>query len=114
MTESRSQHRIPINWRGGVQLSSGQIIVTKIMNISSSGVQLLCPQLLVQDQSYQLMIEVQDKRDSNRRTQVVCKGTCLYCILSGHAYRVGMKISDVPAQHNQLIQDWIKNPTKGG
>ncbi len=114
MTESRTHPRFQINWRGAVQLSSGQIIVTKVTNLSSNGIQILCPQLLVQDQTYQLMIEVQEKRDSNRRTQVVCKGSCLYCILAGDAYRVGIKISDISPQHNQLLQDWIKTPGKSG
>lgn len=112
MSDARSAPRINVTWRGAIQVSQGKIIAIKIVNFSSSGVQFLCPQIVAERGTFQMMIEIPDRRDASRRTQVVCKGMALYCILSGSEYRVGMKISDIPPQHNDLVNSWAGVPAK--
>lgn len=107
MTDARSIPRINVTWRGAIQISQGKIIAIKVINFSKQGVQFLCSQLVPENMSFQMMIEIPSRNDASRRTQVVCKGSTLYCILSGVDYRVGMKLTDIPPQHTELIDGWL-------
>ena len=106
MTDARSAPRINVTWRGAIQIAPGKIIAVKVVNFSANGVQFLCSQIVPERVSFQMMIEIPDRRDASRRTQVVCKGIALYCILSGVEYRVGMKLADIPPQHADLVNSW--------
>mgnify|MGYP000093011366 FL=1 len=112
MSDARSAPRINVAWRGAMQVSPGKIIAIKVVNFSANGVQFLCPHLVPERGNFQMMIEIPDRRDASRRTQVVCKGSVLYCILSGNEYRVGMKIVDIPPQHNDLVNSWANSNGK--
>jgi len=106
MSESRASPRTNVSWRGAIQVQPGNIIAMRILNFSDSGLQVLCSQILRENQTYQIMIEVPDLRDASSRTQVVCKAKCMYSILSGSEYRIGMKYFDIPSQHHDLILAW--------
>lgn len=107
MSDSRSNPRTHVAWRGAVQVAPGQITVIKVVNFSGNGAQILCPKMLAEKQSYQLMIEMPGQRDPTMRVQVVCKATVLYSILSGESYRIGVKLSDIPTEHTQLVQAYM-------
>lgn len=107
MSESRSNPRTHVAWRGAVQVAPGQITVVKIVNFSGNGAQILCPKMLAEKQTYQIMLEMPDRRDPTLRVQVVCKAAVLYSILSGESYRIGVKLSDIPPEHAQLVQAYV-------
>ncbi|GGC86629.1 hypothetical protein GCM10011396_37430 [Undibacterium terreum] len=69
-----------------------------------------CAHRLSDGQVYQMMMEVPEPRDASQRTQVVCKANCNYTILSGDEYRAGMKLTDVPPQHQALLGNWGGKP----
>lgn len=106
MSESRSTPRSNVSWRSAILISSGNIIPAKVVNFSAAGIQLECDRLLKDGQTYQMMMEVPDQRDASARTQVICKVTCLYALLSGSEYRAGMKYFEVPPQHQALLKSW--------
>jgi hypothetical protein len=106
MSEYRSKPRSNVSWRAAILVSEGNIVAAKIVNFSGGGIQLQCPRLLKDGQTYQMMMEVPDQRDASLRTQVVCKATCLYALLSGDEYRAGMKYFEVPVQHRELLESW--------
>ena len=53
-----------------------------------------------------MMMEVPSHKDASARTQVVCKATCVYTILSGSEYRAGLRIASYPPEHKELLQSW--------
>jgi hypothetical protein len=106
MCDSRSNPRLSVSWRGAVLLAPGKIIPAKIVNFSLGGIQLQCANLLRDGETYQMMIEVPDKKDASKRTQVVCKGKIMYALLSGNEYRAGIKYSGVAAEHHALLESW--------
>ncbi len=110
MSNARSSTRVPVNWRAALRLASGQIVIVKVLNYSQNGVQISCPQILPDNSTYQLTIEVPHIRDASHRSQVNCKATSLYCILSGDHYRVGMKISEIPPKFDELLRPWASKP----
>jgi hypothetical protein len=57
-------------------------------------------------QSYQMMMEIPSVKDASARTQVVVKASCVYTILSGDAYRAGLKCTDYPPEHRPLLESW--------
>ncbi len=107
MSDARSNPRTHVAWRGAVQIAPGQITVIKVVNFSGNGAQILCPKMLAEKQTYQLMLEMPDRRDPTLRVRVVCKATILYSILSGDSYRIGVKVSDIPPEHTQLVQTYM-------
>lgn len=107
MSDLRSNPRTHVAWRGAVQIAPGNIVVVKVVNFSGNGAQFLCAKMLQEKQTYNMMIEMPDRRDPTLRVQVACKGTVLYSILSGSEYRTGIRISDIPPQHNQLMQAYM-------
>lgn len=106
MSDSRSNPRLSVSWRGAVLLAPGKIIPAKIVNFSLGGIQLQCANLLRDGETYQMMMEVPDKRDASKRTQVVCKGKVMYALLSGNEYRAGIKYSGVAPEHHALLESW--------
>ena len=52
---------------------------------------IFCPQIVPERVSFQMMMEIPDRRDASRRTSSRLQRRRLYCILSGVEYRVGMK-----------------------
>ncbi|MBC3920246.1 hypothetical protein H8L32_22470 [Undibacterium sp. CY18W] len=106
MSESRTNPRSNVTWRGAIQVVPGKIVPAKIVNFSVSGIQMQCSALLKEKQTYQMMMEVPSPRDASQRTQVVCKATCIYSILSGSEYRAGMKYFDVPLEYIDLLSAW--------
>jgi PilZ domain len=106
MSEARTNSRINVVWRAAIQVAPGKIVPAKIINFSMGGVLLQCGHLLKDGQTYQMMMEVPEHRDASHRTQVVCKATCTYTILSGNEYRAGMRYFDIPSQHEALIASW--------
>ncbi|MFZ3000181.1 MAG: hypothetical protein WA071_07615 [Undibacterium umbellatum] len=106
MNDPRAATRTNVTWRGAVQVTSGKIVPAKIINFSASGIQLQCTVALKEKQTYQMMMEVPSIGDASRRTQVVCKATCIYSILSGDEYRAGMKYFDVQEQYLKLLASW--------
>lgn len=106
MSESRSTPRSNVSWRAAILLAAGNIIPAKIVNFSGSGIQLQCDRLLKDGQTYQLMMEVPGQKDASERTQVSCKVTCLYALLSGSEYRAGLTYFDVLPQHQALLHGW--------
>lgn len=106
MSDPRSNPRLSVSWRGAVLLAPGKIIPAKIVNFSLGGIQLQCANLLRDGETYQMMMEVPDKKDASKRTQVVCKGKIMYALLSGNDYRAGIKYSGVAAEHHALLESW--------
>ena len=106
MSDSRVAQRTNVTWRGAIQVAPGRIVPARIVNFSASGIQIQCAAVLKEKQTYQMMMEVPSLRDASQRTQVVCKATCVYAILSGSEYRAGMKYFDVPDQHMALLTQW--------
>ncbi|MFZ6875252.1 PilZ domain-containing protein [Undibacterium sp. Di27W] len=106
MNESRVATRTNVTWRGAIQVIPGKIVPAKIINFSSSGIQIQCSAVLKEKQTYQIMMEVPSTHDASKRTQVVCKATCVYSILSGNEYRTGMKYFEVQEQHMALLTSW--------
>lgn len=106
MRESRSLPRLNANWRGAIMIAPGNIVPLKVVNYSSSGLQLQCNVVLKEQQRYQMMMEVPSKSDASERTQVVCKATCVYTILSGGEYRAGMQQLEIPLEHKALLDSW--------
>ena len=81
MTDARSAPRINVTWRGAIQIAPGKIIAIKVVNFSANGVQFLCPQIVPERVNFQMMIEIPDRRDASRRTQVVLQRRCLVLYL---------------------------------
>ncbi|HTD04125.1 hypothetical protein [Undibacterium sp.] len=106
MIDSRSSPRSNVSWRAAVLIAPGNIVPAKVLNIASAGIQLQCAHRLIDGQVYQMMMEVPEPRDASQRTQVVCKASCSYTILSGSEYRAGMKLMEVPPQHQPLLGNW--------
>ncbi len=106
MIESRSSPRSNVSWRAAILIAPGNIVPAKLMNIAGTGIQLQCAHRLIDGQVYQMMMEVPEPKDASQRTQVVCKATCNYTILSGSEYRAGMKLIEVPSQHQALLNSW--------
>mgnify|MGYP003347099311 CR=1 FL=1 len=106
MNDSRASSRLPVAWRAAIQVAPGRIVPAKVINFSSSGIQMQCPVMLKEKQLYQMMMEVPTQRDASNRTRVVFSATCVYTILSGSEYRSGMKAQDYPAEHRELLQSW--------
>ncbi|WP_162061231.1 hypothetical protein [Undibacterium sp. KW1] len=98
--------RTNVTWRGAIQVMPGKIVPAKIINFSGTGIQLQCSVALKEKTTYQMMMEVPSPGDASRRTQVVCKATCIYSILSGNEYRAGMKYFEVHEQHRELLAAW--------
>lgn len=103
---SRSNSLSNVSWRAAIQIAPGNIIPAKVIGFTHTGIQLQCASLLRDGQTYQMMMEVPDQRDASVRTQVTCKATCLYAILSGNEYRAGMKYFEVQPQHQALLNSW--------
>jgi hypothetical protein len=106
MSDYRSKPRSNVTWRAAILISAGNIVPAKIVNFSGGGIQVQCERLLKDGQTYQMMMEVPDQDDASVRTQVICKATCLYALLSGSEYRAGMKYFEVPPQHQELLKSW--------
>ncbi len=106
MSDNRGAQRGNVAWRGAIQLVLGRIVPAKITNFSAGGIQMLSNSLLKEKQNYLIMMEVPSKRDASQRTQVVCKATCIYSILTGNEYRAGLRYFDVPPQHGALLDEW--------
>lgn len=110
MSDSRSNPRSKVSWRAAILLAPGNIVAAKILDFTMAGVQLQCGHVLKEGQTYQMMMEVPSKRDASQRTQVVCKATVRYNILSGNEYRSGMKYFDFAPEHLLLLQSWAGAP----
>lgn len=106
MIDSRSSPRSNVSWRAAILVAPGNIVPAKVLNIAGAGIQLQCAHRLADGQVYQMMMEVPEPKDASQRTQVVCKASCNYTILSGSEYRAGMKLAEVPAQHQALLNNW--------
>ena len=102
----RAPLRLKVAWRAAIQIAVGKIVPAKVVNFSVAGIQLQTSVMLKEKQTYQMMMEVPSPNDASARTQVVCKATCLYTILSGSEYRAGMKYFDVPTEHAALLANW--------
>lgn len=111
MSVARSNQRATlsnVSWRGAILIAPEKIVPVKIVNISPDEILLLSSHLLKDGQTYQMMLEVPNPNDASRRTQVVCKGSVKYAILSGSDYRAGIKYTGVSAEHALLLAHWSK------
>lgn len=106
MSGFRSNSLSNVSWRAAIQIAPGNIIAAKVIGFTHTGLQLQCASLLRDGQTYQMMMEVPDPRDASARTQVTCKATCQYAILSGNEYRAGMKYFEVHPQYQALLNSW--------
>ncbi|MFZ6745722.1 hypothetical protein ACO0LC_21065 [Undibacterium sp. JH2W] len=106
MNDTRTSARSNVTWRGAIQVIPGKIVPAKIISFTSASIQMQCSTVLKEKQTYQMMMEVPRPGDASQRTQVVCKATCIYSILSGNEYRAAMKYFEVPAQHVALLAEW--------
>ncbi len=106
ISEIRINQQLVVSWRAAVLIEAGNIVAAKVIKFSGSSLQLQCAHLLKDGQVYQLMMEVPDPQDASLRTQIICKATCQYALLSAGEYRAGMKYFDVPLQHHPLLKSW--------
>ena len=106
MSDSRHSPRSNVTWRAAIQVLPGKIVPAKIVSFTSSSMQMQTSVVLKENQTYQMMMEVPSTSDASQRTQVVCKATCTYTILSGNEYRAGLKYFDFAAQHQALLAEW--------
>ena len=106
MSDSHNAARANVTWRGAIQVVPGKIVPAKIVSFTSASIQMQCSASLKEKQTYQMMMEVPKPGDASQRTQVVCKATCIYSILSGNEYRAALKYFEVPSQHAALLAEW--------
>lgn len=104
-----SDPRSNVSWRAAIKLAEG-IVPAKVVNIAGTGIQLQCASPLRDGQTYQMMMEVPEPKDASQRTQVVCKVSCSYTILSGSEYRAGMRFVELAPQHQSLLSNWGARP----
>lgn len=108
MIELRKSPRINVTWRALLKLGEGKLSPVRVFNVSETGLLILCEQALVIDRDYQLLIEIPalDPQIANPY-KVSCKIVVLHSILSGDAFRVGVRIVDIAELHRDLINAWI-------
>ncbi|MDY7537784.1 PilZ domain-containing protein [Undibacterium sp. RTI2.1] len=112
MIELRKSPRVNVTWRAVIKLANGQLMPAKIVNISTGGVLLQCPEKLEVNAEYQIMMEV-PSIDFAKKEQfkVPCKAHIQHIILTGDFYRVGVKFSELSDLHQRLLDAWISKST---
>lgn len=113
MIELRKSRRINVTWRGLLKLSEGKFASVRVFNVSETGLLILSEQGLMTDRDYQLMVEIPHIDPLvNNPFKVSCKVAVLHSILSGDAYRVGVRITQIAELHRDLINAWISMSKK--
>jgi c-di-GMP-binding flagellar brake protein YcgR len=108
MVELRRSPRINVTWRGIVKLDDGDLIPIRAMNVSSTGILLHCNHALHANKEYQIMLEIPHiDQVSNALYRVPAKVQILHCILSGEAFRIGVRFVEVAEIHRDLVRAWV-------
>jgi len=113
MTENRTQTRLHVLWNAAIRLPSKHIIQTKILNVTSIGLQFLCDENLKAGQKYEMQIHVPDLQDSKKTSIMPCFIECIYVVLSGRQFRVGAKFSGLSHDHQALMHKWSERCAQG-
>lgn len=113
MIELRRSPRINVTWRGMIKVKEGQILPIRAINVSATGLLILSPQALMIDREYHCMLEIpQIDHESKSPFKVPCKVAILHSILSGDAFRVGVRFVDISALHQDLLNAWVSLVSK--
>ncbi|WP_395007802.1 PilZ domain-containing protein [Undibacterium sp.] len=113
MIELRRSPRINVTWRGMIKVAEGNILQIRAINVSATGILILSPQSLMIDREYHCMLEVpQIDVGSSQPYKVQCKIAILHSILSGDAFRVGVRFVDISELHQDLLNAWVSLVSK--
>ncbi|MDE2428525.1 MAG: PilZ domain-containing protein [Burkholderiales bacterium] len=107
MIELRKSPRINVNWRAGIKLPDGRLMLGRAINLSAEGVLLLCPEHLTPLRTYTMLLEIPSINGSDEIYKVHCKASIRHAILSGDAYRVGIQLSEMSQLHEELVNAWF-------
>ena len=113
MAELRSQPRFHVLWNAAIRLPSKQVIRAKILNVSTGGLQFLCPENLPSGQKFEMQLHVPDLNGAGTTTTVPCFAECAYSILAGRDFRIGAKFSGMASEHVDLLQKWSERCARG-
>jgi c-di-GMP-binding flagellar brake protein YcgR len=113
MIELRRSPRINVTWRGMVKLAEGHILPIRAINVSATGVLILSPQALMIDREFQCMLEIPHiAQGSTELYKVPCKIAILHSILSGDAFRIGVRFVEIAELHRDLLNAWVSLASK--
>lgn len=107
MIELRRAPRINVLWRAALRLPDGQLAMTKVVNISSSGLLMQSPAPLMVNRDYQMMVEIPGIDQFSERFKVNCTVRVMHVVLSGDFYRAGVQFTALSDVHQELVNAWI-------
>lgn len=113
MIELRRSPRINVTWRGMIKIAEGNILPIRAINVSATGVLILSPQALMINKEFHCMLEIPHiGQDSTQTYKVPCKIAILHSILSGDAFRIGVRFVEISELHQDLLDAWVSLASK--
>lgn len=105
--ENRQLARANVVWRGAYLVAVGKYAPLKVINISEGGIGAICEDRLNLGQQLHLMLEIPHPDGSPRWAQAAIKAVIVHTILSGSAYKIGVKFVEIDPTHKGLIKAWV-------
>ena len=113
MIELRRSPRINVTWRGMIKVAEGQILPIRAINVSATGISILSAQPLTIEREYHCMLEIPHiGHESKVPYKVPCKVAILHSILSGDAFRIGVRFVEISDLHKDLLNAWVSLVSK--
>ncbi len=103
MQEIHYAARNQVNWRAAIRLVAKQICSVRVVEASSTNMQIVSKNILQTDQEYEFRLEVPEINGLGQPDIILCRVVCTYVILSGSVYRAGLSFRGLTEDQKTLI-----------
>jgi hypothetical protein len=111
--DARKEARVTVSWRAKLLLPNGQWLDARVRDISESGLGVLVPERVVEQQPLTLSITMPDLDDPSQAYLVNCRILPIFVVLRGHDYHAGAQWLELHDSARALIKAWIKRIQHG-
>ena len=105
--ENRQLPRTNVVWRAAYLIDAGKYAQLKIINVSEGGVAAISENRFKMDQQLQMVLEIPHPDGGGKWIHAPAKGVIVHTILSGDAYKIGVKFTEIDTNHKGLIKTWV-------
>jgi c-di-GMP-binding flagellar brake protein YcgR len=105
--ENRQLPRANVVWRAAYLIAVGKYAPLKVINVSEGGIGAMTEARMNMGQQLQLVLEIPHPDGSPRWAQAPIKGIVVHTILSGDAYKIGIRFVEIDPTHKGLIKAWV-------
>lgn len=107
-SDARQDPRVNVSWAARVVVGPQTFLEARVVNVSTSGLGLVCETAFREGTTIDLMIAMPDVQDRGRYAYPQMKAKVVFQIIKGSKFRLGTQLVKIDPTTKAMLDKWVE------